>query len=206
MEWFQHDTSERNDPKIIALRAKYPQGQGYEVYAVAREMIAARIQKRRADCQLEEDALIIHHVTHTPIDRIEAILRFCAQIGLLGVDPATSRYTCHKILYRLDNETRRSSFIKEILDTWRRTGWDHEDQAPRGTHVGPTCRERDVIDRQIDAFQPVAHTLPNLQETKAKERLKQQGLEIAHAHGEHGNEPVEGCMACALTTPKAATA
>lgn len=194
LKWFQRDTNQRNDPKIIKLRMKFPKGEGYEVYDTAREMIAARIEGRRADCQLEEDELIISHVTHIPPDRVQVILLHCVDLGLLTFDPAAKRFCCPKLLYRLDDFTARSPYIRDLLNAWRRGGWGLEKSVQSNYGVASSTQKLNT-DTQIEAFTAGAHAISD---TEA------QALNVQHAKGKHKSQFNEQCPACQFG--KAATA
>jgi hypothetical protein len=80
-DWFKHDSDMRHDPKVLALRHRYPKGEGYAVWNMTLEMLTdcEGWQSGISDQDLE---LIAGDFGIEPV-RLREILDYCVSICLL---------------------------------------------------------------------------------------------------------------------------
>ena len=114
MKWLQHDTDASTDRKLKDLVAVYG-AEGYGVYWLTVEKIAARMDPTNMSLELEEEA---HHLAHdfmgrTPADRVDLILKKCLDLGLLQMSP-NGRLMCKTLWNKLDNTTSDNKEIKRM--------------------------------------------------------------------------------------------
>ena len=114
MKWYQRDTNNRYDPKMIDLFARY-RSEGRDLYWTVLDMIAEKLGGRHYNFCLEETT---HHLSNAlliPIERVDAILNYCVELGLFDRDPGNGLIRCLKIMSRLDDTTSRLPQIKMLI-------------------------------------------------------------------------------------------
>lgn len=173
MKWFQHDTDAVTDRKLMDLAARWG-AEGIGVFWTAVEKIAARVGPQRVDLTLEEDShhLAICFMGRTPIDRIDAILKTCEDLGLLDRDPITKRLRCMTLWKKLDNFTGGNPEIKKIKAEMER--FHHFEVTSKSLRT-PTNQP---TDQPTDLFAPADLTQASgdkdvdLEISETQERLK----------------------------------
>lgn len=120
MKWFQHDSNAHTDPKLVDLADRWG-AEGLGIYWVVVELIATRLDGQNPTMELEEKTPHIARIFggRTSIDRIEAILKFCEDLGLFKRGP-NNRIQCPTLLKKLDTVSTRNESLKAMRDQMRR--------------------------------------------------------------------------------------
>ncbi len=113
MKWFKHDTDANRDPKLEKVLMRYG-AEGYALYWLCIELIAAPIDKSNINFELEHDAEILAHRLKMDSKRVEEIMRYMTDIGLFEIDATTQRITCLKLAERIENSIVKNPEIKKI--------------------------------------------------------------------------------------------
>lgn len=113
MKWFKHDTDANRDPKLEKVLMRYG-AEGYALYWLCLELIAAPIDKHNLTFELEHDAEILAHRLKMDSARVEEIMRFMVGLDLFEIDASTTRITCLKLAARLENAIVKNPNLKEI--------------------------------------------------------------------------------------------
>ena len=113
MKWFKHDTDANRDPKLEKILMRYG-AEGYALYWLCIELIAAPIDKSNINFELEHDAEILAHRLKMDSKRVEEIMLHMTNIGLFEIDATTQRITCLKLAERIENSIVKNPEIKRI--------------------------------------------------------------------------------------------
>lgn len=119
MKWYQRDANNRYDPKMIDLFTRY-KSEGRDLYWTVLDMIAEKLDGRRFNFCLEESTTHLSNALQMPIERVDAILNYCVELGLLDRDPASGQIRCLKIMSRLDTTTSRLPQIRTLIEHAKR--------------------------------------------------------------------------------------
>lgn len=143
MKWTQHDTDAHRDRKLIDLMDLYG-AEGYGVYWVTVELIAARLDSQNVTMELEEESYHIARAMggRTPTDRVDAILKKCLDLRLFDMGP-NGRIRCLTLLKKLDTVSTRCESIKGMRDQMRRFE-PTSNNVRRRTDV-PTDKQTDLL-------------------------------------------------------------
>ena len=139
MKWFKHDSDANRDPKLEKLLMKYG-AEGYALYWLCIELIAAPIDKNNLNFDLEHDAEILAHRLKMDSAVVEEIMRFMVNLGLFEIDGTTQRVTCLKLANRIENSIIKNPELKKIQQVI------HNDPGSSGTipdNSGKVRPERD---------------------------------------------------------------
>lgn len=80
--YFQHDYNSANDQKVLKLRAKFNNAEGYGIYFMILEAMA-----QEDDGMLDSDCIAELSLSYNlAIDKLKAVLNFCIEIGLFIKD------------------------------------------------------------------------------------------------------------------------
>lgn len=112
MKWFQHEAAANRDPKIEKLLMRYG-ADGYALYFFCLELIAAPIDSKHINFELEHDAEYLSHRLHIDTRRVEEIMRFLLEQELFEVDEITRRITCLQLALRLENSIIKNPELKK---------------------------------------------------------------------------------------------
>ena len=113
MKWFKHDSDANRDPKLEKVLMKYG-AEGYALYWLCIELIAAPIDKHNITFELEHDAEILAHRLKMDSARVEEIMRYMGGLNLFEIDPLTQRVTCMKLALRIENSIVKHPELKQI--------------------------------------------------------------------------------------------
>lgn len=116
MNWFQRDSNASRDIKLVKLFRRY-RHEGRDLYWEVIAKIADKLAGNRVCFFLEETSadLAQDPLIDLPVDRVDAILNFCVELGLLERETGTNRIGCPKILYRLNNKMVKNPQIRELI-------------------------------------------------------------------------------------------
>ena len=142
MKWLQLDADFFTNPAMRAVKGKYG-SQGVHVILDIWSKVAARIEKTNASCRLLEGLDLVAADTQTPPDRVSAIVQFAFDqvyevinsfpYPLLDID--TERVIgCNLLIYKLDNATSDSPYIKSLKSERRQ--FEHLGGFSRSTSKG----------------------------------------------------------------------
>lgn len=90
--------------------------EGYALYWLCLELIAAPIDKQNINFELEHDAEILAHRLRMDSVRVEEIMRYMCDIRLFELEPTTQRVTCLKLANRIENSIVKNPELKAIQD------------------------------------------------------------------------------------------
>ena len=113
MKWFKHDSDANRDPKLEKVLMKYG-AEGYALYWLCVELIAAPIDKHNLTFELKHDAEILAHRLKMDSVKVEEIMQYMTRISLFEMEPTTRVITCLKIASRIENSIIKNSQLKEI--------------------------------------------------------------------------------------------
>jgi hypothetical protein len=113
LKWFKHDTDANRDPKLEKVLMKFG-AEGYALYWLCLELIAAPIDKHNINFDLEHDAEILAHRLRMDSVHVEEMMRYMVELALFEIDTTTQRITCLKLANRIENSIVKNAELKEI--------------------------------------------------------------------------------------------
>ena len=113
MKWFKHDTDANRDPKLEKVLMRYG-AEGYALYWLCIELIAAPIDKHNLTFELEHDAEILAHRLKMDSAKVEEIMKYMVGLELFEIDATTQRVSCLKIANRIENSVVKNPNLREI--------------------------------------------------------------------------------------------
>jgi len=115
MKWFKHDSDANRDAKLEKVLMKYG-AEGYGLYWLCLELIAAPIDKANISFELEHDAEILAFRLKIDTLKVDEMMRFFILLGLFETSSATNRITCLKLANRLENSIVKNQQLQEIQE------------------------------------------------------------------------------------------
>lgn len=113
MKWFKHDSDANRDARLEKILMRYG-AEGYALYWLCLELIAAPIDKTNINFELEHDAEVLAYRLKIDSARVEEIMRYMIEIDLFEINHTTQRITCLKLANRLENSIVKNPQLKEI--------------------------------------------------------------------------------------------
>jgi hypothetical protein len=154
-DYFSHDTSMRNDPKIKALRRKYSHN-GYSIWNMLLELLTSKEYFEYEWNELNIELLAPDF--DIDADELDEIVSYCIKIGLLQI---TNGYLhCEKLTFRLE----------ETL-LLRRKGYDRNNSLRSVFNVN-----NNEVNVNINTQSKVKES--KLKESKAKESKAEESIEV----------------------------
>lgn len=117
MKWFKHQTSMRHDPRIKRVVRKYG-ADGYALYNYILESIAGNLNPKDPVPSLEETSEDIAYDLKLDTLRVQEIVGYCLEQGLFSQDEVTGHILCLKMYKFLDDATRKSSSVVNMLNSF----------------------------------------------------------------------------------------
>lgn len=114
MQFFKHMTGMRHDPKVKRLVRKY-KSDGYAVYNWILESIADSISTENPLPVLEDQVEDLSYDLGLPEKRIEEIVNYCCETGLLNIVPGKGVVYCLKIYKFLNTSQTRSDRLRQMI-------------------------------------------------------------------------------------------
>lgn len=108
----------RNDPKIKRLISKYGI-EGYGWYCLILESISENITTASPMPELEETSDDLADFYHGNSAKIQEIVAFMSQTGLLEYNEVSNQVTCHKIYKLLEANQTRSEAIRQLIASYK---------------------------------------------------------------------------------------
>ena len=118
MQYFKHFTKMRSDTKIRRLFAKYGL-EGYGLYNLILESIAESIETESPLPFLEETCDDIALFYNGNSAKIDEMVRYMIQEGLVTVETTENRIACYKIYKYLEQSQTRSEKIRELIASYK---------------------------------------------------------------------------------------
>lgn len=118
MLYFKHFTKMRSDTKVRRLFAKYGI-EGYGLYNLIIESIAGSIETENPLPFLEETCDDIACFYNGNSARIDEMVRFMIQEGLLEVEETEKKIACYKIYGYLEQSQTRSEKIRQLITAYK---------------------------------------------------------------------------------------
>jgi hypothetical protein len=123
MKWFQLDSDFNTRAAIRQLRAQHGSA-GVDVILNIWSKIAARIEPTNAMCRLEEGLDLVGHDCGVPTDKVAAVVNTAYGLVyeviheipfyLMDYSETVRQPGCILLLYKLDNTTSASQYIKSL--------------------------------------------------------------------------------------------
>ncbi len=114
MKWFKHDSNALHDAKIEKLIMKFGI-EGYGLYFACIEIISSELTSDNITFELEHDAEILAYKFKIDTLKVEAIMKFCTNLGLFQYNVESHRIACYKLAKRLDITVSQNPEIKSIV-------------------------------------------------------------------------------------------
>ncbi len=114
MKWFKHDSNALHDAKIEKLIMKFGI-EGYGLYFACIEIIADKLTSDNITFELEHDAEILAYKFKLDTLKVEAIMKFCVNLGLFQYNVETQRIVCFNLAKRLDTSMSQNVEFKKIV-------------------------------------------------------------------------------------------
>lgn len=118
MQYFKHFTKMRSDTKIRRLFAKYGL-EGYGLYNLILESIAESIETESPLPFLEENCDDIALFYNGNSAKIDEMVRYMIQEGLVTVETTENKIACYKIYKYLEQSQTRSEKIRELIASYK---------------------------------------------------------------------------------------
>lgn len=113
MKWFKHESDAHKNHKLEKVLMKYG-AEGYALYWMCLEAIAAPIDKHNLTFELKHDAEILAFRLKMDSLRVEEIMRYMVSLNLFEIDDTTKTITCLKLAERIENSIIKNPQLKEI--------------------------------------------------------------------------------------------
>lgn len=113
MKWFKHDSDANRDAKLEKVLMRYG-AEGYGLYWLCLELIAAPIDKSNLSFELEHDSEILAYRLKMDSLKVEEIMRYFVSLDLFETSESTQRITCLKLASRIENSIVKNPQLKEI--------------------------------------------------------------------------------------------
>jgi len=113
MKWFKHDTDANRNPKLEKVIMKYG-ADGYALYWLCLELIAAPIDKSHITFELKHDCEVLGHRLHVDTLRIEEIMLYMVNIGLFESDETKTRISCLALAEKIENSIVKNPHMKAL--------------------------------------------------------------------------------------------
>ena len=139
MKWFKHMTDMSEDVKIKRLIRKFGI-EGYGLYCYILEKIVKKLETDSPIPELEETANDIASDVSSDTLRVEEVMLFCIDQGLLSHDEVTGRLTAHKIYRYLQQSETRSAQIRGMIGAYKGVSQTVSDK----------CEEENRIEQKRD--------------------------------------------------------
>lgn len=118
MQYFKHFTKMRSDTKVRRLFAKYGL-EGYGLYNLIIESIAGSIETENPLPFLEETCDDIASFYNGNSAKIDEMVRFMIEEGLLEVETTEKKIACYKIYGYLEQSQTRSEKIRQLIAAYK---------------------------------------------------------------------------------------
>lgn len=118
MKWVKHDTDANRDAKLEKVLMRYG-AEGYALYWLCIELIAAPIDKTNLTFELEHDSEILAYRLKMDSVRVEEIMKFMVNLDLFEISETTQRITCLKLANRIENSIVKNPELKKIQEVIR---------------------------------------------------------------------------------------
>jgi hypothetical protein len=101
---------------LVKLFRRY-RHEGRDLYWEVVSKIAEKLAAGRVYFFLEETSADLANdpLIDLGVDRVDGILNYCVELGLLERESGTNRIGCPKILYRLNNRMIKNPQVKEMI-------------------------------------------------------------------------------------------
>jgi len=118
VKWFKHDSDANRDPKLEKVLMKYG-AEGYALYWMCLEAIAAPIDSHNLSFELEHDAEILAYRLRVDSNKVEEIMNYMVNLGLFEMNATTKIITCMKLAKRIENSIIKNPELKQIQSNIR---------------------------------------------------------------------------------------
>ncbi len=162
MKWYGREANNRYDPKMVKLFDRY-KCEGWTVYWTVLDMIAEKLDANHYTFCLEEETQYISKFLELTIEKVDAILNYCVELGLLDREPQSKQIRCLKIMSRLDDTTSRIPEIRNLIR-----------QAKRFEETSKLLRAPTYVPTYLPTDLPAGKMYPSAEELFEIERLKSQ--------------------------------
>ena len=120
MKWFKHMTHMSQDVRVKRLIRKYGI-EGYGLYNYILELIVRRLDTDSPMPDLEESSNDIAGDMSMDTLKVEEIMWFCIEQGLLSQDEMSGRLVAHKVYKFLQQSETRSEEIRNMISAYKKS-------------------------------------------------------------------------------------
>lgn len=113
MKWFKHNADANRDAKLEKVLMRFG-AEGYALYWLCLELIAAPIDRSNITFELDHDAEILAFRLRMDSLKVEEIMNFFVSLGLFEMDLTTHRITCMKLAANLENSIIKNPELQRI--------------------------------------------------------------------------------------------
>lgn len=113
MKWFKHDSDANRDPKLEKVLMRYG-AEGYALYWMCIELIAAPIDKHNLTFELKHDSEILAYRLKMDSTKVQEIMNYMTSLKLFEINATTKLITCFSLAARLENSIVKNPQLKEI--------------------------------------------------------------------------------------------
>ena len=144
MKWFKHDTDANHDPKLEKVLMRYG-AEGYALYWMCIELIAAPIDKHNLTFELKHDSEILAYRLKMDSTKVQEIMSYMTRLDLFEIDVTSQIITCMSLAARLENSIIKNPYLKEVQSQIKEKIPDSPGQ-PRNS----SARYRNRLDLDLD--------------------------------------------------------
>jgi hypothetical protein len=162
MKWFQHETNANRDPKLEKLLLKYG-ADGYALYFLCLELIAAPIDRTHINFDLEHDSEYLAARLHIDSRRVEEIMRYMIDLELFEFDQSSMKITCMHLALRLENSIVKNAELARVKKkvAAKLTRYKEKKQALKKANPGwsgmiPDSPGKFRTDIELDVIEPTS--------------------------------------------------
>ena len=157
MKWYKHMTDMSQDVRVKRLIRAHGI-QGYGLYNYILELIVRRLDNDSPMPDLEESSKDIAGDMGMDTLKVEEIMWFCIEQGLLSQDEMTGRLVAHKVYKFLQQSETRSKEIRNMIAVYKKGDNIDEKERPRPSETNVKNRiEENRIEEKREAPFRISH-------------------------------------------------
>ena len=144
MLYFKHYSTMRNDLKIRKLINRYGL-EGYGLYNLIVESITDSICDESPEPELPENCSDIAELYNGNTEKINEMVSYMINLGLLEVSELSQRIKCEKIYKFIEKSATRSPMLRMLIDKYRQ-----KNEIAQFVSDNPGQSQKVLIDKDID--------------------------------------------------------
>ena len=184
MKWYKHMTDMSQDVRVKRLIRAHGI-QGYGLYNYILELIVRRLDSDSPMPDLEESSKDIAGDMGMDTLKVEEIMWFCIEQGLLSQDEMTGRLVAHKVYKFLQQSETRSKEIRHMISVYKKgDNIDEKERlGPSETNVKNRIEENRIEEKRDTPFH-ISHEGESLpaNETRYRNLVDQWGESVIRSY------------------------